>query len=248
MLMNIERASELIRSGRRLLIVPASSDMHVRFAQDAPGYPEIFAKPIVGWLSGIHLDDLGWVTPKVVDGRSVEVFSNRGVAMHCELPEGNRAEVGVVDLYEGNEGDVLTFPQDGISVTKCKVNGEVRSFASYIDELEFGPKMPLVTEVAGKSVNVSLKSVDWNGDRVELHAPVFSGTEYRIAQPVADFDGDFRRALPNEGSPVFCCNSMLSYRYGGLNSRDPIGLQGPISFGEIAQLALNQTLVYLSIA
>jgi hypothetical protein len=36
----------------------------------------MFMKPIVGWISGVHLDDLGKVAPKVVDGRTGKVLTD----------------------------------------------------------------------------------------------------------------------------------------------------------------------------
>ncbi|WP_058363033.1 DUF6976 family protein [Xanthomonas translucens] len=47
-----------------VIILPATSQAHVRYAQDSPDYPGLFMKNIVGWVSGVDLADLGKVAPR----------------------------------------------------------------------------------------------------------------------------------------------------------------------------------------
>ena len=44
---------------------------------------------------------------------------------------------------------------------------------------------------------------------------------------------------------LFSCNCILNYLYGGLEGKHTGSVYGPITFGEIAHLLLNQTLVQL---
>jgi hypothetical protein len=54
--------------GFTVLLLPAFSDTHLAYAQNASGFPGIFDRPVVGWVSGVALDDIGRVSPKVFDG------------------------------------------------------------------------------------------------------------------------------------------------------------------------------------
>ena len=52
-------AQEAPENGFTFLVLPAGSDVHLRYAHDAPDYPQMYLKPIVGWVAGVHLEDLG---------------------------------------------------------------------------------------------------------------------------------------------------------------------------------------------
>lgn len=48
-------------------------------------YEDMYMKPLVGWISGIHLDDLATRKPKTLDGRTVELLEDRAVVLHVTL-------------------------------------------------------------------------------------------------------------------------------------------------------------------
>jgi hypothetical protein len=50
--------------GFTILLVPAFSDVHTEYAKNALHYPGIFDRPVVGWISGVALQDIGKVTDK----------------------------------------------------------------------------------------------------------------------------------------------------------------------------------------
>ena len=50
------------------IIIPATSKSHLSFAVNAPKYEGFATRPLVGWIAGVHLSDLGSSTPKVFDG------------------------------------------------------------------------------------------------------------------------------------------------------------------------------------
>ncbi|MBM4779270.1 MAG: hypothetical protein GQE15_16305, partial [Archangiaceae bacterium] len=45
--------------------------------------------------------------------------------------------------------------------------------------------------------------------------------------------------------PVFACNCILNYLYGALEGRTAGTMVGPVTFGEVAYMLLNQTMVYV---
>jgi hypothetical protein len=105
----------------------------------------------------------------------------------------------------------------------------------------------LVADYNGAMVNISFQAVDAAARKVSLYAPVFEGVSYRVARPLADdYTVIFQRALrAHTEAPVFACNCILNYLYGGLEGKKTGGITGPITFGEIAYMLLNQTLVYV---
>lgn len=233
--------------GFTFLVLPCNSAVHLRYAHEAPDYPGMFQWPILGWISGVHLDDLGKVAPKIVDGRTGKLHTDRAVAMHCTLGKGRTARIGIINLFRQGDGDAITFPVEGFRVSECQVNGKPRSFAGYIRERGIDTRLPLVADYSGALVNVSFQKVDPGADVVELYAPVFQGVEYKVAAPVGDYVTEFLRAVPSGLAPAFSCNCILNYLYSDLEGKVTPGMQGPATFGEIAYQLLNQTLVYLLI-
>ncbi len=233
-------------NGFSLTVIPFGSTTHQKFAADAANFPDAFLKPTVGWISGVHLTQFGTVTPKVYDGRTATKYENRAVVAYVKLPEDKLASLEIVNLFEPGDGDVLHFEQTSFEVETCKVNGIQVNFAEYIRSkgLENGA-LPLVGDFAGAHVNVSLQSVGDAGSKVALYAPVFSGVDYKFAKPVGDYAAAFRErltAVDNNGV-VLSCNCILNFLFGELEGKAIGGVQGPITFGEIAYQLLNQTLV-----
>ncbi|MBN1648211.1 MAG: hypothetical protein JW874_09275 [Spirochaetales bacterium] len=232
-------------NGFSFIIIPATSDVHIKYAQDAPNFPDIFVTPVLGWISGVHLDDLGKVSPKVFNGKTGKVMEDRAIVMHCSLPKEKMARIGIVNVFEQGKGDVIKFPKEGFSVKTCLVGGKEEHFAAYIRQKKIDTKLPLVADYAGANVNVSIQEV--LDDSVNLYAPVFSDIEYMFASPVANYVSHFQSALPADAHAVFSCNCILNFLYSELEGKVTSGMYGPVTFGEVAYQLLNQTLVYLEI-
>ncbi|OYV01117.1 MAG: hypothetical protein CFE45_06230 [Burkholderiales bacterium PBB5] len=237
-------------NGFALTIIPAGGQAHARFAADAANYPDAFIKPTVGWIAGVHLNDLGKVTPKVYDGRTATKHEDRAVVAYVALPEDKLASLEIVNLFEPDANEVLHFDEAGFTVGEVSVNGEKQNFAAWLLKkgLDHG-KLPLVGDFAGAHVNASLQSVDSAAGVVQLYAPVFPGVDYRFAKPVTDYAGAFRAKLADvdPNGVVFGCNCILNFLYGELEGKAIGGVAGPVTFGEIAYQLLNQTLVMVRV-
>ena len=237
-------------NGFALAIIPAGSAAHQKFAADAANFEDAFVKPTVGWIAGVHLSELGTKTPKVYDGRTAAKYEDRAVVAYVALPDDKLASVEIVNLFEPDGGDVLTFQKVGFGVEQCEVNGKPVNFAQYVRSrgLEHG-KLPLVGDYAGAHINVSLQTVGEAGGAVALYAPVFPGVDYRFAKPVADYAGAFRMRLATQEPEgvAFSCNCILNFLFGELEGKAIGGVEGPVTFGEIAYQLLNQTQVAVRI-
>lgn len=235
--------------GFSVVLIPAFSAVHEAFAQEAPGYEDMYLKPLVGWIAGAHLDDAA-PRPRVVDGSSGEWLDNAAVALHVPLPEQALVHVDIINLFAPGDGPVIEFPQGGFSGGDCLVDGQPTNLHDWWQAQGADPRWPLVADYHGAMVNVSIKGLDATRRAVDFYAPVFPGVAYRLARPLPDYSGAFGQAAARTvlaDDPVFCCNCILNYVHGGLQGRRTGRFQGPMTFGEIGYQLLNQTLVHLSV-
>jgi len=235
------------RNGYTFLMIPAFSDVHLTYGKDAPTYKDLFSHPIIGWITGIDLADLGKEKPKVFDGRTGEAFTDKALACHVPLPAGKAAAVEIVNIFERSDGPDIRFETDGFTVTDCSIDGKRTNFARWLTENAVDTQLPLIADYHGALINVSIQSVDREAGTVALYAPVFRGRTYRSAKPVPDYVQAFRSSTAGMNRDVaFACNCILNFLYGQLEGAH-IGLPGPFTFGEIAFQLLNQTMVYCEI-
>lgn len=236
--------------GVTLTVIPAFSQAHARFAEGAADYPDIFDQPLLGWISGVHLDEIGQVTPSVFNGATGQKHEEGAVFLHVSLPEGTKPSLDIVNIFTQGADDSLSFrfAKAGFSARKAIVNGTEVDLARYLVEKGVDTKLPLVANYAGAMINVSFQSVDAESGEVQFYAPVFPGIDYRLAEPTGDYATRFAEQVQGAGSGAYSCNCILNYLYGGLEGKTTAGYTGPVTFGEVAYILLNQTLVTLDLA
>lgn len=233
--------------GCTFLIVPGFSEVHLAFGRDAQGYDGIFDRPVVGWISGFDLKDAGKVKPGVIDGATGEYFEDRAVALHVKLAPGVVAKADIINIFEQGSGPELQFPEGGFSVKDVLVDGKRQNFAAWLGAQKIDTRLPLVADYSGAMINVSFQGVDAAAGTVALYAPVFPEMKYRLAKPLGDYAQAFQgRIAAQKTTPIFTCNCILNFLYGELEGKKTGALQGAITFGEIAFMLLNQTLVQLT--
>ena len=178
-------AKEAPDQGFTVLLMPASSDVHLDYAQNSPEYPNMYFSPIIGWISGVHLDDLNSKSAKVGFGPASGMLSDsHAVAMHVPLPPHQVANIKTINLFEQGDGASIKFSSEGFSVSQCTIDGKAWSLSDYIKEFNIDTRLPLVANYSGVMVNVSIQEV--LDESVNLYAPVFANVEYRFAKPVPD--------------------------------------------------------------
>ncbi len=237
---------ECYDNGLTLLILPFGSEVITKYAKQAPEVEELLLHPTVGWVAGFDLGTGG--EAKVYDGSTGESFTDKAIAMYIKLADNKSAMINIVNIFEDDKTDpVITFPDNELNVSKCKVNGQEINFADYINKKNIDTQMPLVADYNGMFINTSIKAIE-NG-KVDLYAPVFKGVEYRFATHVSDYAKEFEKRINEAGArnPVFSCNCILNYLYGNLEGHKTPPYAGPVTFGEVAYQLLNQTLVYCEI-
>lgn len=233
-------------NGFTLIVIPAFSSVHTSFAREAPQYEEMFMKPLIGWVSGIHLDDIGHAKPLVVNGETLEFSAAHAVAMHVPLPADHMAHVDIINVCTQGNGARLRFPDSGFSADQCTVDGRPERLAAYVERMKIDTRLPLVADYSGALVNVAIKGMDKDSGVVDFYAPIFNDVEYRFAAPVDDYVQAFETQLQSrQQQSAFACNCVLNYLYLGLEGKKVSNMLGPMTFGEIAYQLLNQTLVYL---
>lgn len=230
------------------IILPADSSVHVEFALNAPSYPAFALQPLLGWIAGVGLNELGKTSPKVFCG-GPQPLADAAVVLRLKLPPDQVAQVHIINLFDPGRGEKITFTQSGFSATQALINGQEKNFADFLSQKGADTRLPLVANYCGAMVNVSIKAVDAKNQRVDFYAPIVAGVEYHLAEPVGNYVSEFEARL-KELAPnhiVFSCNCILNYLYSQLEGHRTGGVTGPITFGEIAYQLLNQTLVYLTL-
>ena len=241
-------AQEAPEHGFTILILPSGSEVHLSYAQNAPDYPNMYFSPIIGWIAGMHLNELSTNTAKVGFGPAAGMLSdNQAAAMHVPLPESQVANIKIINVFQPGAGKAIRFPERGFKVSRCKVGDDDWSLADYIREHNIDTRLPLVANYSGVMINVSIQELV--NDAVNLYAPVFPGIDYHFAEPIGDYVNEFNQALPAEDSKnvAFCCNCILNFLYSELEGKKTGSLTGPMTFGEVAYQLLNQTMAYLTL-
>jgi hypothetical protein len=235
-------------NGFSLVILPGMSAIQTKYALEAEHLRGIFDKPVIGWVSGVHLNELGKIKPKVFNGQTGERADERLIVLHAQLPDSLMATVGIVNVFQQGNGDTFVFDKTGFSVDRCLVNGSAASFYDYVVERKLDLRFPLVADRSGALTNVSFQALDDENHTVKFYAPALDRMEYRQAAPIDDYRSSFAEYMKDVNtSPAFSCNCILNYLYGDLEGERSIPIAGPATFGEIAYVLLNQTMVYLEL-
>ena len=174
----------------------------------------------------MHLNDLGTVKPKVVNGKTGEFCSERLAVLHASLPGSRIASIGIVNVFQQGAGDTIVFDETGFSGAGCLINGAKANFFDYAKETKLDLQLPLVADRSGEMINVSFQALDEATRSVKFYAPVLERVEYRQAAPIGDYRAAFEGRVKNLGiSPAFSCNCILNYLYGHLEGKQniPIG-------------------------
>ncbi len=240
---------DMPKNGFGIIIIPASSKTHLSFALNTTSFPHFGTKPLIGWISGVFLDELGKRSPKVFNGTTSEAFDNKAVVLNVELPENQIADIQIINIFNQGKGDTIVFHEDGFSAKEAIINGEKMNFADYITNNNIDTKLPLVTGMYGTMLNTSFQNIDIENKQVNFYAPVFKNAEYKIADQVDNYIEAFTGMIPKDISDniFFSCNCILNYLYAELEGKKTESFTGPITFGEVAYQLLNQTLAYLTI-
>jgi hypothetical protein len=232
--------------GFSYLILPAFTAIHKTFAKTISSIPAVYERPLMGWIAGVELDEIGVRQPKVVDGRSGRWSLTQGLCLHAKLVKDVVAEIGIVNPFGQGTGDVITVDRTAFHTRKVFVNGRQENFADYLVKQNVDLRLPLVANYSGAMINVSIKSVDLSTKRVDFYAPLFPDVEYRLAAPIEDYEAAFAHDITKmDAEPTLSVNCILNYKYGCLKGHALGEFVGPITFGEIAYGLLNQTLVYM---
>lgn len=235
-------------NGFTLIVLPAFSSIHQTYALQAGEQTTLFDKPVMGWIAGIHLEKIGQESPKVIDGSTGEVFENRAAVLHGELPSTQYAELDIVNIYDQGDGDTFTFEENTFKCTTCMINGKSTNLADYYKTNNVDSTLPLVANYAGASINISIESISEEAHSVSFFAPLLKGREYKVAKSVEDKYTTFCALLPKDETPIiFSCNCILNYVHIGMQNKFAGDLKGPFTFGEVAYILVNQTMVTLSI-
>jgi hypothetical protein len=236
-------------NGFTILIVPGLSKFLGSFAQNVQDFEGIFNAPLIGWMSGVHPSEIGQKTPKTFAGLP-KPEAERAAVMYVTLPQHLAASLDIINLFSPGKGAAIQFLADGLSSEgDVLIDGKPTPLAAYIAAAKIDTKLPLVADYNGAMINVSIQSIDTESQKVSFFAPVFKSMTYHFASPVPDYTAAFAAAIRGlqVENAVFSCNCILNFLYANLEGKSTAPFIGPVTFGEIAYIVLNQTMAYLSV-
>jgi len=235
-------------NGFTFMLIPCFSEVLNDFAMQAQSIEDLYNAPLVGWVTGIDLDNIGKQQPKVFNGNTGFNSDNIAILMHVKLPDNKIAELDIINIFCQGDGDTFEFLEDGFSCKDCLINGKKTNLADYIKATGLDVRLPIVADYSGASINISFQQVDEKNKTVLFYAPLRKNTVYKQAKPIEDYVKLFNENMPKDPeSMIFSCNCILNYLYSELEGKTTGGITGPITFGEIAYVLVNQTMVYLNI-
>ena len=235
-------------NGFSFIIIPAFSEVHETYAKNCSTWPSVFNQPLLGWISGVDLAESKPVLPKVMNGKDGKISSDQAIVMHIELKPEFYASTEIINLFTQGHGDTIMFPSQGFDVDHCIINNKEVNFADYLKKKSIDLQLPLVANYMGAMINVSLRDIDESQKNVRLYAPVFPGVEYRFANPIGNYELEFEKVLQRHSpNAFFSCNCVLNFLYAKLEGKQAGNMVSPMTFGEVAYVLLNQTMVYAKI-
>ncbi len=240
-------AKDSFDNGYSLLILPPFQKVHETYALQTENLEGLYNNPIMGWVAGTYLNSED--TPKTFNGQTGEISAEKGIAIHVELPENKFAQINIINIFEKNdESDEIKFYHDGFDASSCMINGKDQNLADYIIDNKINTQLPLQSDYMGAAINVSIKEIDAENKKVSFFAPIFKNNSYKFPKNVSDYTQEFGKHTKDiHVNNEFSCLCILNYLYGELENKKIINFTGPATFGEIAYILVNQTLVTLSI-
>ncbi len=234
-------------NGFSYILIPCFSDMLTQYAMKIESQPDLYDSPLIGWVTGIDLAEVGKSTPKVYNGKNGKFYDNEAIVMHVEMAVDKTVALEIINIFSQGNGDTITFDQDGFLFKECYVNGKKTNMVDYISENNIDTRLPLVADYSGALINTSFQQVNEQEKSVLFYAPLRKGVKYKLAKPVQDYQTEFKKMVPDNIEIISSCNCILNYLYSELEGKKTGQITGPFTFGEIAYVLVNQTLVYLKI-
>lgn len=241
-------ASDGFTNGFTVLIIPASSQTLINFSLNAFSYNSIFNNPIIGFVSGLDLDNIETDIAFSYSGLNLKKSNSEATAIHIKLPIYKIASVEIINIFKPSEtSPKIIFPQTSFKQKNCIIDGVETNFVDYINKNNIDIKFPLIENQNGALINKSFMKIDDKTKEVEFYAPIFKDTEYVFSKKLENYAKEFNSvSIKVDHTIKYSCNCILNYLYGELEG-EKIQLSGATTFGEIAYQLLNQTQIFLKI-
>jgi hypothetical protein len=240
---------DMFDNGFCIILIPFESKTHFKYPVEVINYPLFATKPLLGWISGIPLDNEKNLKAIVYDGWSKQEYYDGAVVMHVKLPDNKLADVKVCNVFEAAGKYELEFNEEGFNIEKVSVNGKEQNFIEFIKEKNIDIRFPLVgTLFNAIPTIVSFKEINEKEKKVKLYAPVYKGIKYDLAKQEESYYDMLIKNIQIEDNFILPNLCVLHFVYAELQKKHTDKIpNAPATFGEIAHILVNQTLAYLSI-
>lgn len=235
------------KNGFSFIIIPSGSNVHLTYAKNCSTWKGFYDSPILGWITGVDLNQISKDQALVFNGTDLSRASDKALVMNLSLPDYLFSQINILNLFDQGRGDEISFPQTGFEIENCIIKNQQVNFSHYLKSINADIKLPLVANYQGAMINSSFQKINELDKKVLMYAPVFKGIKYKIAAPLKNYAEQFNAEVKKHSAvPQFSCNCILNYLYAELEGKKTGNITGPMTFGEIAYILLNQTMVYMT--
>lgn len=239
--------TDSFENGFSMLILPAASEILKSFALNSFNYSNIFKNPVIGYVAGFDLDANNQ-NATVINGLTSEIYTDKAVSIHFNLPNNKIAQVEILNIFSVDENmPEIKFFESSFKQKECLINGKKVNFADYVKSNNIDVKQPLIQIQSGAVINKSIMQIN-SDNETEFYAPIFKDISYFFSKKINNYEEKFNVGNLNikQNDVKYSCNCILNYLYGKLEGKK-LDITGATTFGEIAYQLLNQTQIYLNI-
>jgi hypothetical protein len=244
---------EAYDNGFSVLILPSLSEVHDEYAYNCSGYSNFACRAVCGWVAAtpVYSEYEKNEVSLVFSGESGMSYANSGVVMHIVLPEEKYAEIHAVSAFKpADDGDVFIFEENGQRIENVLVDGVRQNFRQYLLDKQIDRSNNALIVLVGDHATGVIMNVGVYEERerdeekyVTVAAPVFKGSQYRLAK----VDYDYTYDSMNEHEIVFSLSCVGNYVRPDIFANFLMKTNGPFVYGEIAYVLLNYATVYVTV-
>lgn len=237
-------------NGFAMIIMPGQSDLLRAIATRMPDWPSLYNTPLVGWVSGVPLSEIGRRQPSIFCGTG-KPRHDRAAIMYVSLPENMFAELNVVNPFSVASCTAIRFFEKGYDIRDlCQLNGQRVRLNQLISTGKIDPTLPLLADKDGALLNNSIIAHDPEAGRVTFLNPVDPALTYRFAELPVSFSDSFAKASEgiNPATATLSSICVAGLRHFDETMRHRLPAIAPVTFGQIGYTLLTQTIACLNLS
>lgn len=233
-------------TGFTIVTIPMDTPVLETFSKNSLSYTGIFAYPVVGFVSGVKLENIGSEKPVVASGIDSKLLYNKAAVMHVKLSNDYFVHSEILNFDEINPSSPdIVFPKTSFVQGDCLIDGKPGNIAKLFSTLPVECQK-LIQNQCGALINREPVSVNTLKNEVAFFAPVSGDEVYNYGRKQKKYVEGFNAGLSVKNNVILCLSCIIYYLHGEFEGKD-FSYNCVITYGEISYQLLNKTVVTLEI-